>query len=80
MSMPAFVTPCSCDAWYDMNGMSPTTCERRAPRTTARQWYAISSSVTGSVVSWPWMTMPRESPTSRQSAPASSMSLAKVAS
>src|SRR3569623_3692770 len=40
----------------------------------------ISSSVTGSVVSWPWTTMPSESPTRSTSAPDSSSNRANVAS
>src|SRR5512134_3757129 len=43
-------------------------------------WYSICSRVTGSVLSWPCTTMPRESPTSRISTPACSLSLAKLAS
>ena len=72
----AALVPC----WKAPNGRSPTTMARRAPRLTMRQWYTISSRVTGSVVSWPWTTMPRESPTRSRSTPASSRSLAKVAS
>src|SRR5262245_10285385 len=40
----------------------------------------MSSTVTGNVVSLPWMTMPSESPTSSTSAPASSSRRANVAS
>ena len=46
------------------------TSARAAPRATARVWWTISSSVTGSVVSWPRTTMPSESPTSSASTPA----------
>ena len=36
--------------------------------------------VTGTVVSWPWITIPSESPTSTTSTPAASSSTAKLAS
>ncbi len=63
-----------------MKGMSATRKARRKPRPTAAQWYTIWSIVTGTVVSWPWITMPRESPTSTRSTPAASTSAAKLAS
>ena len=56
--------------------MSPITSARRAPRTTAFVWWIISSIVTGMVLEYPRTTIPRESPTSRMSTPASSRSMA----
>jgi hypothetical protein len=50
------------------------------PRATMPTWYSICSMVTGSVLSCPCTTMPRESPTSRISTPAASQSAAKLAS
>ncbi len=43
--------------------MSTTTSARRDPRITAWPCRIIMSSVTGTVVSMPCMTMPSESPT-----------------
>src|SRR5688572_14876489 len=63
-----------------MNGMSATISARVAPRATARVWCTMSSSVTGSVCSWPSTTTPTESPTSSTSTPARSSSRAIVAS
>jgi hypothetical protein len=40
----------------------------------------MSRSVTGSVDSWPWMTLPSESPISSVSTPAASSTAAKLAS
>ena len=48
---PALRMPSSMDVWKDMNGMSPTTMALVTPRATARQWWSISSMVTGMVVS-----------------------------
>ena len=47
--------------------MSTTTSARSVPRITAAPCAIIISSVTPSVVSMPYMTMPSESPTSRKS-------------
>jgi hypothetical protein len=55
----------STDGWYDMNGRSPTSSAFAAPLATARAWWTTSSSVTGMVVGWPSITMPRLSPTRR---------------
>ena len=60
--------------------MSAITRARLDPRATQRTWYSVSSTVTGSVESCPWITMPRESPTSSMSTPASSEIAAKLAS
>jgi hypothetical protein len=54
-----------------MNGMSPTSSARCAPRATARAWCSISSMVTDSVLGWPSTTMASESPTRMASMPAS---------
>ena len=43
--------------------MSPTMKVSGAPFTTGRMWWIMSSSVTPTVVSYPSMTMPSESPT-----------------
>jgi len=53
---------------------------RRVPRTTAAVSGISSSTVTGSVVSWPKTTMPAESPTSSTGMPASSKTRAVRAS
>ena len=60
--------------------MSAPTSARRAPRVTARLWCTIISRVTGTVVSHPRITVPRESPTNRTSMPARSSRAAMVAS
>ena len=52
--------------------MSATTRARAAPRLTAAVWCTIASSVTGSVLSWPSIAIPTESPTSSTSSPAPS--------
>ena len=75
---PALRTACRGLIWYVKNGKSATTSARFTPRTTQAVWYCIWASVTGSGVSWPWTTMPRESPTRIASTPASSASLAEV--
>ncbi len=56
------------------NGRSPTTSGRRAARVTARVRKIISSRVTGTVDSWPSMTIAAVSPTRTSSTPASSAS------
>ena len=56
--------------------MSATSKAWRVPRRTARVWCSISSSVTGSVLSYPSTTIASESPTSKTSTPASSSSRA----
>ena len=71
-SRTAAPTACSALASYEPKGRSPMSSGRRAPRATARQCDTISSSVTGSVVSWPSTTMPTLSPTSSMSMPAAS--------
>ena len=53
---------------------------RVAPRATQRVWYAISSTLTASVLAAPWTTMPSESPTSSTSIPAASATAARLAS
>ena len=50
--------------------MSPTTSGRRAPRVTARVRKSISSTVTGTVESWPSTTIAAVSPTRISSTPA----------
>ena len=55
-----------------MNGMSPTNKALLAPRATARACINISSMPTGRVVACPSITIPRLSPTSSTSTPASS--------
>jgi hypothetical protein len=50
------------------------------PRATHWTWYSVCSSVTGRVESCPWITIPRESPMSSMSTPASSEMRAKLAS
>ena len=50
-----------------MNGISLIKRERLLPRLTAAVWYAISSTVTGMVLSHPWITLPNESPTNETS-------------
>ena len=62
------------DLVADPNGRSPITSGRRAARVTARVRKIISSRVTGSVESWPSMTIAAVSPTSTSSTPASSAS------
>ena len=52
---------------YVPNGMSTTTNARCVPRTTARPWTIIWSSVTGTVEAYPCITMPTLSPTRRKS-------------
>ena len=71
---PALRTASSTLAWYDMNGMSPTTIAFGLALVTALRWWMISSIVTGRVFSYPMMTMPRESPTSMKSMPVASIS------
>ena len=46
---PALRIVSSADAWYAMNGKSPTTRAFGAPRTTAPAWRIMSSIVTLSV-------------------------------
>ena len=70
----AFATACSFEASYEPNGMSATTIGRFAPRVTHCVMNTISSSVTGTVDSRPWTTMPDESPTRIRSTPAASAS------
>jgi hypothetical protein len=55
------------DVSYDPKGRSPTRNARLAPLAAALQWPSMSSSVMGSVVSWPCTTMATLSPTSRMS-------------
>ena len=80
MRRAALWNAASLDCWKLPNGMSPMTSARLAPRATQRTWYSISSIDTGSVESWPWITMPSESPISRMSTPAASQRPAKLAS
>ena len=56
--------------------MSAASSARRTPRRTARVNSSISSMVTASVLSWPSITMPSESPTRTRSTLASSTSRA----
>ncbi len=60
--------------------MSAITSGRFAPRATHWVMKRISSSVTGTVDSRPWTTMPDESPTRIRSTPAASASRALGAS
>jgi hypothetical protein len=57
---------------YDPNGRSATTSARSADAATARARGMSSSTVTGTVVSYPSTVLPAESPTRRKSMPASS--------
>jgi hypothetical protein len=79
-SRTALATACSSEISYEPNGRSPTTSGRRAERVTARVRKIISSSVTGTVDSWPSITMAAVSPTRISSTPASSASSAAGAS
>ena len=80
MRRTALRKACSLDSWKLPKGMSARTSALALPRATRRVWYSISSIVTGSVESCPWITMPRESPMSRMSTPAASEIAAKLAS
>ena len=80
ISRTAFVNACEGDPWNDPKGRSASTRACELPRATHLTWYSVCSTVTGSVESCPWITMPRESPTSRISTPAASESAAKLAS
>mmetsp|Transcript_10247 Transcript_10247/g.43115 ORF Transcript_10247/g.43115 Transcript_10247/m.43115 type:complete len:276 (-) Transcript_10247:349-1176(-) len=66
----AEATACFGDCSYEPNGRSPTNSGLEAPRATALQWLSISSSVMGSVVSWPCTTIAALSPTRHTSMPA----------
>jgi hypothetical protein len=66
--------------WKLPNGMSAMTSARCDPLATQFTWYSVASTVTESVSSRPWITMPRESPMRSMSTPASSESFAKLAS
>ena len=50
---PAFSTARAGSAWYERNGMSPTTTARLAARATARAWRIIESIVADSVLGSP---------------------------
>mmetsp|Transcript_24124 Transcript_24124/g.82318 ORF Transcript_24124/g.82318 Transcript_24124/m.82318 type:complete len:248 (+) Transcript_24124:268-1011(+) len=69
-TLTAARTACSVEASYAPNGRSPTSSGLLAPLATALQCVSMSSSVTGSVVSWPCTTIPALSPTSATSTPA----------
>ena len=60
--------------------MSPTTSARGRVRVTARQWWSISSMVTGTVLSYPRANSARVSPTRIRSTPAPSARRALAAS
>ncbi len=68
------------DTWKLPYGMSTMTGISGRARATARQWWSMSSTVTGRVVSCPSTTMPRESPTSSASTPASRLTRAETRS
>jgi hypothetical protein len=76
----ALATACSSETSYEPKGRSPITSGPRAARVTARVRKIISSSVTGTVDSWPSITIAALSPTRISSTPASSARRAAGAS
>ena len=70
----AFRTASSSETWNEPNGMSATTRARATPRVTAPVSMSISSTVTGTVESWPRTVIAAESPTRTTSTPAASAS------
>ncbi len=70
----AFSSAVSSETWKEPKGMSAMTRGRRAPRVTARVRISISSTVAGTVESWPRTVIAAESPTRISSTPAPSAS------
>ena len=77
INLPEFFIASETFAWYDMKGRSPTTNAFCLARLTASVNIFICVIVTGIVFSYPNMTIPPLSPTSKTSTPALSHSDAK---
>ena len=72
MNRCAVATACSSDTSYEPNGRSATSSGVLSPRRTAAVSMSISSTVTGTVLSYPRTVIAAESPTSTMSTPAAS--------